>query len=151
MIKFHPPYEPKNNNRFLVNLPDFFDIPEYLVKSFERPSIKILDESTDGLYMDWKIISLEIYDIVNPSVTHKIWNLVKALEGNDDDKSLELAEKLKGFDIKLQLLGPIGDIIEEWELKVKLVEILFGDLSNEDDNVTKITLKLKPLMVKLNY
>ena len=150
MIKFHPPYEPKKNNRFLVNLPDFFEIPEYLIKSFERPSIKIINEPTGESYMDWKIISLEIYDIVNPSTSHKIWNLIKALEGNDD-KLLELAEKIKRFDIKLQLLGPIGDTVEEWELKVQLVEILFGDLNNEDDNVTNITLRLKPLMVKLNY
>ncbi len=155
--KIPVPYEAKKNNRFILILPEKLGIPIYMVKSVERPSVRM----EKGLAI-WKSMEFSFYDPIGPSTTQKLWDLYLAITDGDfkdivHDEILNLIrENLKeikdGFDIKLQLLGPVGDIVEEWDLLgCKIQRIDFGTLDYSDDSVVEPRITIKPTNVKLIY
>lgn len=117
-------YEPKVNNRFVVYMEN---VPCYLIKAVTRPIASV----TDGKYIYGDLI-LHIYDPIAPSASQVISEFIRANKTEFDE-------------IKLVLLGPIGDIVEEWRfLKCKVVSIEHSklDWSDKSDVVTiKVTLK----------
>ena len=47
-------------------------------------------------------------------------------------------------DVSFQVLGPVGDVVEEWELKGTFIETAnFGDLAFDSSDPVEITLTLK--------
>jgi hypothetical protein len=106
-------YEPKSENRFIIYCTDSDGeqiIPSFVVRRAERPSYSL----------NWfgrkkfKPFKLVCYDPITPSTSAMI--------------ELAVSKKLR-WDFVLNLVGPVGDKVEEWEIKnAKLVDINYGTL-----------------------
>lgn len=129
-------YEPKKNNRFLVEFPERFGIHPHSIKKISKPKF------TDG---KWENIRVDFIDFIGPSTSQKLFNIVEFLKKNEsEDKKL--------FDIKIKSLDPIDVVVEEWLVLVeKVLTINFGELNYGDDGMQQIYLILKPLNCILKF
>jgi hypothetical protein len=121
---FRKPFEPKVNDRFVVYMED---IPTYVIKSVIRPIASVKDNSY--IYSD---LILEMYDPIYPSTSQKIFDYIRANKTEFDE-------------IKLDILGPIGDVVEQWLFKkCKVVSIEYSKLDWSDGCSTVIRMTLTP-------
>jgi len=141
-------FEPKVQNRFIMYLDG---IPSFLIKKTDRPKIsgeaKVLDHiNIQRKYRGkskWSDISIELYDPIVPSGAQAVMEWIRlhheSVTGRDG-----YADFYKK-DLTINVLGPVGDKVEEWTLKGAFIsgETNFGSLdwSNEGDFIP-ITLQL---------
>ena len=127
------PFEPKTKNRFIMYIEG---IPAYLIKTANRPSIEfeeiVLDHINVKRYIKgkgaWQPVDITLYDpVVHESVTGR-------------DGYSDFYKK----DVTFNLLGPVGDVVEEWVLKGAYIQSAnFGDLDYASTDPAEITLTLK--------
>ena len=129
-------YEPKRNNRFLVEFPEQFNVQQWSIQKINKPKF------SDG---EWENIKIEFVDPIAPSTSQSLFKIVEFLKTNvNDSKTL--------FDIKIKSLDPTGVEVEEWIVNVeKVLTISFGELDYGDDKIQQPYLILKPLDCILNY
>jgi hypothetical protein len=129
-------YEPKRNNRFLVEFPEQFNVQQWSIQKINKPKF------SDG---KWENIKIEFIDPIAPSTSQSLFKIVEFLKTNvNDSKTL--------FDIKIKSLDPTGVEVEEWIVNVeKVLTISFGELDYGDDKIQQPYLILKPLDCILNY
>ena len=125
-------YEPKVKNRFIMYIAD---IPAYMVKMANRPSITFEKITLDHINIkrqlqgkgEWQDITLSLYDPIVPSAAQAVMEWVRL-----SHESLTGRRGYADFykkDITLDLLGPVGDVVEQWTIKGALiVSATFGDL-----------------------
>lgn len=115
-------FEPRINNRFLISLIDQNNIeliPSYLIKKIQRPQSYTDEFESDTQYTQ---LVLGIYECTTLSVA-------KILENHMG----------KPANILLQVLGPIGDVIETWKFEnIFLTSIQYSNLDWSDDNISYI-------------
>ena len=128
-------YEPKMNNRFLVEFPEQFNLQQRSIQKINKPKF------TNG---KWENIKIEFIDPIAPSTSQSLFKIVEFLKTNvNDSKTL--------FSIKIKSLDPTGVEVEEWVVNVKKVlTINFGELDYGDDKIQQPYLILKPLDCILN-
>ena len=144
---FFTPFEPKTANRFVMEIDG---IPAYLVKTMARPSIQFetitLDHINTKRYVkgkaSWQPISITLYDPIVPSGAQSVIEWVRlhheSVTGRDGYS--DFYKK----DITFNMLGPVGDVVEEWILKGTYIsEANFGDLNYAEDDPAEITLTLR--------
>lgn len=142
------PYEPKKENRFILTLPEDFDLKEWTVRSVELPSY--------NMFSGWNPMEIRFVDPVGPSTSQKLWNLFLASTGTKD-ASVHGLEKLvdslqNGFTVKIQLIDPTGHVVSVWILTgCRILEIDFGNLDYAEDNVITCGVKIKPREASLLY
>lgn len=130
-------YEPKRPNRFLIIFPEEFEIPQYLVKSTIRPSVTV-----NNGFMQWEDIEITFIDPVSPStaqILHELFLRVESLFFN------------RPFQYRLQMLGPVGDVVEEWTILGSMTQIDFGNLNYDSDELMEIKLTIRPINCVLNF
>ena len=142
------PFEPKTKNRYVMYIEG---IPSYLIKAANRPSIQFdtieLDHINVKRYVKgkgaWQTIDITLYDPVVPSAAQAVMEWVRlsheSVTGRDG--SSDFYKK----DVTFTLLGPVGDVVEEWTLKGAYIQnAAFNDLDwgNGTDPVD-ITLTLQ--------
>lgn len=128
-------FEPKRNNRWMLKFSDAFeDVPSWSVCKTHRP--KLINGS-------WGDIKIKFHDAIGPSTTQALINGMRI----NWDKGI----KIPIIKYKLLMLGPVGDIIEEWDIvgKVKIAD--FGDLDYEKSKLTKIKFIIEPIKIILVY
>ena len=114
------PFEPKTKNRFIMYIEG---VPAYLVKTANRPQIQfeeiVLDHINVKRYIKgkgaWQPIDITLYDPVVPSAAQATMEWVRL-----SHESVTGRDGYSDFykkDITFNLLGPVGDIVEEWTLK----------------------------------
>ncbi len=134
-------------------------VPAYIVRKVSRPeirqdTIKVPHINTvrfvKGVSV-WQPMTLTLYDPVVPSGAQAVMEWVRlhheSVTGRDG-----YAEFYKK-DLTLQVLGPVGDKVEEWIIKgAQITRATFGDLEWADtsDNVA-IELEIQPDYCVLNY
>ena len=141
------PYEPKLKNRFIL---DIDGIPAYLIKSSGRPQITFEEVELKHMNVSrsvagrgaWQPIEISLYDPIVPSAAQAVMEWVRlsheSVTGRDG-----YADFYKK-DVTFNLLGPVGDVVEEWELKGTYIQSAnFGDLAFESSEAAEITLTLK--------
>ncbi len=126
-------FEPKIYNRFFVKLSNEYTkevIASHFINSTDRPSSY---KNFFGIKKYYPL-HISIYDPVTP-------NIVQLTESNFNS----------GWNIEINILGPIGDIIETWEIKnAKLEKIKYSSFDWADTgNCAKINLTFKIKNVKL--
>jgi hypothetical protein len=117
---FFQPFEPKLSNRGIMLIEG---IPIFLIKGFDRPSpesgvvelphINVM-RKTKGK-TTWGDVSFTMYDPIVPSGAQTIMEWVRL-----EHESVTGRDGYSDFykkDVTIQLLGPVGDIVEEWTLK----------------------------------
>ena len=148
-------FEPKLQNRFLM---DIDGIPGYLIKKVSRPNFTSNTIVLDHINIkrrikgksSWESISCDLYDPVTPSGAQAVMEWVRL-----SHESVTGRDGYSDFykkDIRIQTLGPVGDIVEEWILKGAFVESAnFGDADWSSDAPMNIALTIQMDYAILNY
>ena len=145
---FFTPFEPKMSNRFIMEIDG---IPAYLIKTAARPQLQLnsvpLDHINVKRYVkgkaEWQPITVTLYDPIVPSGAQSVMEWVRlhheSVTGRDGYSDFYKKE------IKFNLLGPVGDKVEEWTLHGAFIQTAnFNDLdfANGTD-VADISLTLR--------
>ena len=144
---FYTVFEPKVQNRFIFSIDG---IPAFTIKKTDRPKLAQEKKTIDYINVQryykgksvWNDISLELYDPIAPSGAQAVMEWVRlhheSVSGRDG--YLDFYKK----DCIISVLGPVGDKVEEWQLKgAQIVSAEFGSLdwSNGGDSLN-ITMNL---------
>ena len=141
------PFEPKLKNRFIMQIDG---INAYTVKAMNRPQIDfdevILEHMNVTRYVKgkgaWQPIDVTLYDPVVPSAAQSVMEWVRL-----SHESVTGRDGYSDFykkDVTFNMLGPVGDVVEEWVLKGTYIETAnFGDLDYASSDPAEITLTLK--------
>jgi len=141
------PFEPKLKNRYLFQIDG---VPAYLVKTGNRPTIEFEEVTLEHMNVKryvkgkgaWAELEITLYDPVVPSASQAVMEWVRL-----SHESVTGRDGYSDFykkDVTIQVLGPVGDIVEEWKLKGCWIKSAnFGDLSFESNDPAEITLSLR--------
>ena len=148
-------FEPKLQNRFLM---DIDGIPGYLIKKVSRPNFTTNTVVLDHINIkrrikgkaSWENISCDLYDPVTPSGGQAVMEWVRL-----SHESVTGRDGYSDFykkDVRIQTLGPVGDIVEEWILKGAFVESAnFGEMDWRSDAPANININIAMDYAILNF
>jgi len=148
-------WEPKYQHKFVMNIDG---IPAYLVKTSAKPSMTNGEVVLDHINVKrklkgksaWNSIAITIYDAIVPSAAQAVMQWVRlhheSATGRDGYASIYKK------DITLNQLSPLGEVIEEWQLKgCYLSEVNFGSLDWSAEDVVMIDATLNYDWALLSY
>ena len=152
---FFKAFEPKMANRFILYADG---LPAYVVKGVARPSLtqdaKVLNHINVQRYVKgrtvWGAISMTLFDPIVPSSAQSVMEWVRlhheSVTGRDG-----YADFYKK-DLTINVLGPVGDKVEEWILKgCMITQATFGELSFDTDDPMQVEVTVQPDLCILNY
>ena len=141
------PFEPKVKHRFIMYVEG---VPAYLIKAAARPQITFEEIALDHINVkryvkgkgDWQTLAITLYDAIVPSGAQAVMEWVRlhkeSVTGRDGYS--DFYKK----DITINVLGPVGDKVEEWTLKGAWIqEANFGEMAWETNEPMDITLTLR--------
>ena len=141
------PFEPKLQNRFIMYVEG---VPAYLIKKVSRPTITFEEVVMDHINIQryvkgkgaWQDLATEMYDPVVPSAAQACMEWVRL-----SHESVTGRDGYSDFykkDVVINVLGPVGDKVEEWTLKGAWIkEAAFGDLDWATNDAAVISCTLK--------
>ena len=148
-------FEPKLQNRFIM----FIDgIPAYLIKKISRPQISFGELVLDHINVkrkikgkaNWENITCDLYDPVTPSGAQAVMEWIRL-----SHESVTGRDGYSDFykkDIRINTLGPVGDVVEEWILKGAYCQNTnFGDMDWTSDTPANINMTIVMDYAILNY
>ena len=152
---FFTAFEPKMKNRFILYMDG---VPSYIVKKVARPRLTQESKPLDHINLRrfvkgrsvWGPMELTLYDPIVPSGAQAVMEWVRlhheSVTGRDG--YLEFYKK----DLTLNVLGPVGDKVEEWIIKgAQITEVNFGDMDWADDGQVEFSVTIQPDYCVLNY
>ena len=141
------PFEPKIKHRFIMYIEG---VPAYLIKAAARPQLTFEEIALDHINVkryvkgkgDWQNLNITLYDAIVPSGAQAVMEWVRlhkeSVTGRDGYS--DFYKK----DITINVLGPVGDKVEEWTLKGAWIqEANFGEMAWETNEPMDITLTLR--------
>jgi|TARA_R110000851_G_scaffold650_1_gene2148 hypothetical protein len=141
------PFEPKTKNRFIMYIEG---VPAYLIKTANRPTITFEEIELDHINVKryvkgkgaWETLEVTLYDPIVPSGAQAVMEWVRlhkeSVTGRDGYS--DFYKK----DITFNVLGPVGDKVEEWTLKGAMIQSAnFGDLDWSVSEPAEISLTLR--------
>jgi len=141
------PFEPKLKNRFIMNIDG---IPAYVIKTANRPQITFDEVELNHMNVKryvkgkgaWQTLQITLYDPIVPSAAQAVMEWVRL-----SHESVTGRDGYSDFykkDCTFNVLGPVGDIIEEWTLKGAWIQdASFGDLDFGSSDPVDITVTLR--------
>ena len=139
-------FEPTVSNRFIMYIDG---IPSYMIKKADAPGVTLNEIKLDHINVyrkikgkaEWRDMSLSLYNPISPSGQQAVIEWVRlhheSVTGRDGYS--DFYKK----DITFNVLGPVGDKIEEWTLKgAFILSTSFGDMDWSTDNFVEISLTL---------
>ena len=140
-------FEPKLKNRYSMNLNG---LPAFLVKTMARPSISFEEVELHHMNVKryvhgkatWEPIEVTLYDPVVPSAAQGVMEWIRlhheSVTGRDGYS--DFYKK----DVDFQVLGPVGDVVEQWKLKGTWIQSAnFNDLDFASSDPVEISLTLR--------
>jgi hypothetical protein len=117
---FYTAFEPKVQNRFIMNIDG---IPGYLIKAAARPTLNNNPITLDHINLkrklkgksEWQDIEITLYDPIVPSAAQAIMEWVRL--GHESVTGRNGYADFYKKDITIDVLGPVGDKVEQWQLK----------------------------------
>lgn len=132
LLKTPIPYEVKRPNRWLITFDAPYDkIAGFALSKSSRPKL---------INSKWSDIEIILRDPIAPSTTEGIMN---GLRKNK--------KKKKPISYSLEMLGPVGDVVEKWLISGYIKEVDFGDLDYSDDCLIMIKLVISVDNVVLEF
>ena len=124
-------FEPKVQNRFILYVDG---IPAYLIKKATAPGFEANEIILDHINVyrkikgkvRWNDMNLELYDPIAPSGTQAVmeWARLAHESVTGRDGYSDFYKK----DLRLNILGPVGDVVGEWIIKGAFVKTAnFGE------------------------
>ena len=144
---FFTPFEPKTKNRFIMYIEG---IPSYLVRTAGRPQIQFEEIVLAPINVKrhlkgkatWQTIDVMLYDPIVPSGAQAVMEWVRL--GHESVTGRDGYADFYKKDITFNMLGPVGDIVEEWTLKGAYVQAAnFGEMSWESNEPADITVTIQ--------
>ena len=141
------PFEPKTMNRYIMYIEG---IPAYLIKTAARPKIAFEEVTLEHMNVTryvkgkgkWDPLTIELYDPVVPSAAQAVMEWVRL-----SHESVTGRDGYSDFykkDVSFQVLGPVGDVVEEWELKGAYIQSAnFGDFAFDSSDPVEISCTLR--------
>lgn len=152
---FFKAFEPKMQNRFIMYMDG---LPAYVIKGIQRPRLtqeaRALNHINVQRYVKgrsvWGSVDMILHDPIVPSAAQSVMEWVRlhheSVTGRDG-----YADFYKK-DLTFNVLGPVGDKVEEWILKgAQITQVNFGDMNWDNDEPMNITLTIQPDYCILNY
>lgn len=148
-------WEPKVSNRFIMSVEG---IPAFLIKATGRPQVSFGDIVIDHMNVkrklkgkaEWADITMTLYDPIVPSGAQAVieWIRLSHESVTGRDGYADFYKK----DITIDVLGPVGDKVEQWILKGAFISsATFGTLDWATDGIVNIEVTLKVDYCVLNY
>lgn len=143
---FYTPYEPKVQNRFIMQLDG---VPSFIMKKVSRPAIDCGEVVLDHINLirklkgkcKWQDISMTLYDPIVPSGAQAVMEWVRTAHESVTGRDGYADFYKKDFDIFV--LGPVGDKIENWKVKGAYIKTAtFGDLDWSTETQVEIQLTI---------
>jgi len=141
------PFEPKVKHRFIMYIEG---VPAYLIKAAARPQLTFEEIALDHINVkryvkgkgDWQNLNITLYDAIVPSGAQAVMEWVRlhkeSVTGRDGYS--DFYKK----DVTFNVLGPVGDKVEEWTLKGAMIQSAnFGDMDWSVSEPADITLTLR--------
>ena len=141
------PFEPKVKNRFIMYIEG---IPAYLIRAMSRPQLEfeeiVLDHINVKRYIKgkaaWQPIEITLYDPIVPSGAQAVLEWIRL--GHESVTGRDGYSDFYKKDVTFNLLGPVGDIVEEWKLVgTYIANANFGDLDYATSEAAEIPLTLQ--------
>ena len=141
------PFEPKMKNRFIMQISG---IDAYMVKGMKRPALESdlveLDHMNVTRYVKgktkWTPIDLTLYDPVVPSAAQQVMEWVRL-----SHESVTGRDGYSDFykkNVTFNLIGPPGDVVEEWELiGAWITTATFGEVAFDSNDPLEIVCSLQ--------
>ncbi len=152
---FWSSWEPKLKQRAMVLMDG---VPSYMIRKFERPKLEQPQKELPHINLvryvkgksKWTPITMQLYDPIVPSGAQATMEWIRlhheSVTGRDG--YMDFYKK----DITLNVLGPVGDIVESWVLKGSFVtEANFGDMDWAVDDPAEINLTISYDFAILSY
>ena len=141
------PFEPKLKNRFIMEIDG---IPAYMIKTAQRPQIQFDEVELNHMNVTryvkgkgkWQQLQITLYDPIVPSASQAVMEWVRL--GHESVTGRDGYSDFYKKDVTFNVLGPVGDKIEEWTLKgAYITDAQFGDLDFSSSEPVEITLTLR--------
>ena len=140
-------WEPKLKNRYIMNIDG---INAYLIKTMARPTIESEEVALPHMNVtryvkgrtQWSPIDITLYDPIVPSAAQQVIEWIRL--GHESVTGRDGYSDFYKKNVTFNLVGPVGDVVEEWELVGTYIESAnFGELSFEDATPVEITCTLR--------
>ena len=141
------PFEPKLKNRFMMIIDG---VPAYMIKTASRPQITFEEVELNHLNVKrfvkgkgtWQQLGITLYDPIVPSAAQTIMEWIRL--GHESVTGRDGYSDFYKKDITFRLLGPVGDIVEEWSLKGAWIQDAnFGEFDFQSSDPAEITVNLR--------
>ena len=144
---FFKTFEPKTKNRFIMYIDG---IPSYFVKTANRPQITFEEIELNHINVKryvkgkgtWEPLEITLYDPIVPSGAQSVMEWVRL-----SHESVTGRDGYSDFykkDVTFNMLGPVGDKVEEWTLKgAYIANANFGTIDWSVNESADITLTLR--------
>ena len=147
--------DPKRQYRWVLSNDH---IPLYTLKSVSKPSFSVSAAEHKFLNhtyyypgrVEWNPISMALADPVGPDAAATITNIISnsgyapARNSNELNTMSKSAAVASLGEVKIQQLGADGEVLEEWVLvNAFIVDVKYGDLDYDGDELTAIELELR--------
>ena len=141
------PFEPKLKNRFIMQIDG---IPAYMIKTANRPQITFDEVTMEHMNFTryvkgkgrWQTLQCTLYDPIVPSAAQAVMEWVRL--GHESVTGRDGYSDFYKKDVTFHVLGPVGDVVEEWTLKGAFIQdATFGDLDFASSDPVEITLTLR--------
>ena len=152
---FFNSFEPKMSNRFIM----FMDgVPSFMVKKIARPSLtqpsKELPHINVVRYVKgrtvWGPMAFTLYDPIVPSGAQSVMEWVRL--GHESVTGRDGYADFYKKDLVFNMLGPVGDKIEEWIVKgAQITDVSFNEANWASNEVMEISLTIQPDFCILNF
>lgn len=144
---FFNSFEPKMQNRFVMYIDG---VPSYLVRASARPSIRQEAKQLPHINLVrfikgrsiWQPLQVTLYDPIVPSGAQAVMEWIRL--GHESVTGRDGYSDFYKKDIVFNLLGPVGDKVEEWIGKGSFItEANFQqmDWANDDPMTVQITIQ----------
>jgi hypothetical protein len=138
---FFTAFEPKQANRFILYMEG---IPSFIIKGVSAVSLTQGEVVLNHINVlrkvkgktVWNDVTMTLFDPITPSGAQAVMEWVRlhheSVTGRDGYS--DFYKK----DLKIDVLGPVGDVVSEWILKGAFVkEATFGDYNWDTENEAK--------------
>ena len=141
------PFEPKLKNRFLMQIDG---VPAYLIKTANRPQVTFEEVELNHMNVKrfikgkgtWQTLQFTLYDPIVPSAAQAAMEWIRL-----SHESVTGRDGYSDFykkDVDFQVLGPVGDIVEQWKLKGTWIQAAnFNDMDFASSDPAEISLTLR--------
>ena len=125
-------------------------IPAYMIKTAQRPQIQFDEVELNHMNVTryvkgkgkWQQLQITLYDPIVPSASQAVMEWVRL--GHESVTGRDGYSDFYKKDVTFNVLGPVGDKIEEWTLKgAYITDAQFGDLDFSSSDPVEITLTLR--------